>query len=476
LGSEVKSAPVSRERSAVRRRLAAGFGVNIFSRGVATLIQLVSVPIFLRHWGTDLYGAWLLLNSIPSYFALSDIGFGSTAGNEMTMLMAAGRREEALDVFQSVLALTTVVSSALGALFLLLVWFLPFDSWLHIGAISRYDTRLVVLLLVLSTLLSMQETLYQAAFRCVAKYVYGTFLKSLILLVSFLAVTAGVLCGGNVVLTAAVYFGINAVGTLLLWVALRREVPWIRFGFAHARWQTLKRLALPSVSFMALPVGNSLNLQGMLLVVGHVLGPVAVVIFSTARTVSRVAVQFMMMISNTIWPEMSTAVGAQDWQLARAIHRRACQVSMASGLAIVVAMLAIGPWIWRRWTVHQFPTDTVLLDLMLLLVIFSSLWLTSMTALTATNRHQRVALAYLVITSLSLALAWALARSSGLRGVAVALIGGEILMALIVLRSSLRFLDDSFGAFARSLFSLPRLRRSVTGSGKAEEEPPLASV
>ena len=99
--------PVSREPSAVRRRLAAGFGVNIFSRGVATLIQVLSVPIFLRHWGIDLYGEWLLLNSVPSYFALSDVGFGSTAGNEMTMLMAAGRQDEALDVFQSVLALTT---------------------------------------------------------------------------------------------------------------------------------------------------------------------------------------------------------------------------------------------------------------------------------------------------------------------------------------------------------------------------------
>jgi O-antigen/teichoic acid export membrane protein len=111
--------------------------------------------------------------------------------------------------------------------------------------------------------------------------------------------------------------------------------------------------------------------------------------------------------------------------------------------------------------VHQFPTDTVLLDLMLLLVIFSSLWLTSMTALTATNRHQRVAFAYLVITSLSLALAWVLAAHFGLRGVAFALIAGEVFMALIVLRSSLNFLGDTFGAFMRSLFSLPRLRRST---------------
>lgn len=466
MSGEVKHAPVSRERAAVKRRLAAGFGVNVFSRGVATLIQLVSVPIFLRHWGTDLYGEWLLLNSIPSNFALSDIGFGSTAGNEMTMLMATGRQAEALDVFQSVLALTTAVSSLLGAAFMAAVWFLPFDRWLHTYSISAHDTRVVILLLVLSTLLGMQETLYQAAFRCVSKYVYGTFLKGIVLLLSFAAVSGVVLFGGDVVQTAWAYFVVNAAGTLLLWVALKREVPWIRFGFEHARRATLRRLLAPSVSFLALPVGNLLNLQGMLLVVGHVLGPVAVVIFATARTVSRVAVQFMQMIGNTIWPELSTAVGAGDWALARSIHRRACQISIASGLAIVATMAAVGPWIWRRWTLHRFPTDTPLLDLMLLLVVFSSLWMTSITALTATNRHQRITLVYLLATSGSLAAAWALAYPLGLHGVALALIAGEALMAATVLRASLRFLQDTPSGFARSLFRLPRLRAGAVEAAR----------
>jgi O-antigen/teichoic acid export membrane protein len=461
LGSEAEIiAPVSRERSAVRKRLAAGFGVNIFSRGVGTLIQVLSVPIFLKHWGAPLYGEWILLNSVPSYFALSDVGFGSTAGNEMTMLMAAGKQEEALDVFQSVLALTTVISATVGALFMVLVWFLPFQHWLHTYSISTRETKLVILLLVLSTLLSMQETLYQAAFRCVAKYAYGTFLKSLILLGSFVAVSGTVLAGGSVLETAEVYFAVNAVGTLLLWIALRREVTWLRFGIAHARKSTLKRLLTPSVSFLALPIGQSMNLTGTLLVVGHVLGPVAVVVFSTARTVSRTAVQFMMMISNTIWPELSIAVGAEDWALARAIHRRACQISIGCGVAIVAVMALIGPWIWRHWTLHKVPTDTLLLDMMLLLVIFSSLWLTSITVLLATNRHQQITALYLTVTSMTLAAAWPLSQHFGLRGAAFALIVCEMVLSTTVLRKSLIFLGDDFPSFAKSMFSIPRLRRT----------------
>ncbi len=451
---------MSADRKGVHKRLAAGFGVNLLGKGTSTLIQLVSVPIFLRHWGVDLYGEWLVLNSIPSYFNLSDVGFGSTAGNEMTMLMAANKQEEALDVFQSVLALTTVISATVGGLFMALVWFLPFDRWLHINSISRHDTNLVILMLALSVLLSMQETLLQAAFRCVARYAFGTLLKNIVQLSSFAGVSIVVLSGGGVVAAAKTFALINAAGTLMLWIMLRRSVPWIRYGITHAHWSTLRRLAGPAISFMAFPVGNALNLQGMLLVVGHVLGPTAVVIFSTARTVSRVAIQFMEMIKNTIWPEMSIAVGAGDFALARSLHRRACQISIFAATAIVVTMAVIGPTIWRRWTVHKFATDSVLLDLMLLLVLFSSLWSTSSVALSATNRHQRLAATYLTATMLSLVCAYILATKFGLHGVAVALMAGEIFMAVHVLRASLAFLGDTFSGFTAALFSIPRLRRT----------------
>src|SRR5277367_4476438 len=93
------------------RRLLAAFGANSFGRITTTLIQIVSVPVFLSHWGAGLYGEWILLNAIPSYFSMSDLGFGTVAGNEMTMLMVSDKRAEAIEVFQSVWVITTCVPS-----------------------------------------------------------------------------------------------------------------------------------------------------------------------------------------------------------------------------------------------------------------------------------------------------------------------------------------------------------------------------
>ena len=446
--------------TSLQRRLIAGFGANTFSRLSTTLTQIFSVPVFLSHWGVHLYGEWILLNTIPSYLGLSDVGFGSVAGNEMTMLAAGKNFDQALVVFQSVWVLTTVITSLLGLLLISAVWFLPLGRWLHMHAISAPDARLIILLLGLAVLLGMQETLFQAAFRCVGKYPLGTMAKSLVVLSAFLSTMVGVGLGLSPVPVTAVYVAVNALGVVALWMLLRREVPWIRFGIRHAQWAVIRRLTGPALSFMSFPLVNALNLQGILVVIGYVMGPIAVVTFNTARTISRSAVQGMNLINNAIWPEMSAAFGMRDMDTARMLHRRACQISLLLCLAITLGVAFLGNWIWRVWTVGKVPTDPVLLNIMLLQMMVSAFWFTSSVAPMATNQHQRVARVMLAATCLALLLAWLFMRvtSLGLRGAAIALVAGDLFTAFYVLRESLRLLGDSLGGFTRSMLDLSLLQ------------------
>lgn len=459
----------------VKRRLMAGFGANTFSRFSTLLIQVVAVPIFLTHWGTQLYGAWLLLNAVPSYFGMSDVGFGSVAGNEMTMLAAAEKFDEALTVFQSVWVLTTVVSSAVGAVLLAVIWFLPLNAWLHIGDLSPRDVRLIILLLGLSILFSMQENLFQAAFRCVGKYPLGTMAKSIVVLATFVGMIAGLFLGMRPLAVAVIYAGITAAGTVALWVLLKKQVPWVRFGVERAHWATIRRLFSPAISFMGFPVVNALNFQGILIVIGAVMGPVAVVVYSTARVISRSAAQAMNLINNSVWPELSAAFGMGDLQLARKLHRRSCQLSLLLCVSIIFAIFFLGDWIWKVWTVGKVPTDPILLYILLVQMLVSAFWFTSAVVPMAINRHQRMAVAMLAACLLSLALAWGLMRvpSLGLRGAAIALTVGDLLTALYVLRESLRLLDDNLGDFTASLLDftpLARMARGLFRSPAAQEK------
>ena len=244
-------------------------------------------------------------------------------------------------------------------------------------------------------------------------------------------------------------------------LSLKREVPWIRFGIRHAQWAVIRRLTGPAISFMSFPLVNALNLQGILVVIGYVMGPIAVVTFNTARTISRSAAQGMNLINNSIWPEVSAAFGIGAMDVARMLHRRACQISLLLCLSITVGVAFLGDWIWKIWTVGKVPTDPVLLNIMLLQMVVSAFWFTSSVVPMAINQHQRMARAMLTATCLALVLAWVLMHvpSLGLRGAAIALVAGDLFTAVYVLRESLRLLDDNLGDFTRSMLDLSLLQR-----------------
>src|SRR5208283_3733216 len=321
--------------SGTKRRLVWSFLSNTVSRLSQTAIQFVQVPVFLHFWSMPLYGEWLVLNSIPTYLAFSNSGFGTVAGNEMTMMVAGGDRASALRVFQSCWWLIVAICSALTLLLSGALYYLPAARMLKIGHISETDTKWIIFYLAVSVLLAQLEMLLQAAYRSIGRYPYGSLVKSAMALAAFSCTMLSVALGHGARTTALVYAGASIVGTIFLVCMVKHDIPWIEFGWRHARTSEVRRLVRPAVAFMAFPLGNALNLQGTLLAVSYALGPVSVVIFSTARTISRAALQMVQMVNSTFEPELSLSFGAGKIDTTRTLHRRACQ------LALLVAMVLV---------------------------------------------------------------------------------------------------------------------------------------
>ena len=416
---------------------------------------MVSVPVFLHFWGPRLYGEWLILSALPTYLSLSDMGFGSVAGNDMTMRVAAGDREGALEAFQSAWALTTAVSVALGASVCAAVWWLPLSSWLHLSIIPIRQSCLVIVLLATYALVALQSGLNLAGFRCDGRYATGQFGAALVAITEATIATLAVAVGAKPVGTAAAYLAVRSGGTIVLSCILRRKSPWLHYGFTCATRSGIRRLAAPAFAFMAFPASNAISIQGMLIVVGMVLGPVAVTAFSTCRTLTRSAFQVLVAIKNAIWPELSVAFGAENWEFARKLHRRACQAALWSCLVAVSFLFVFGPRIYTAWTHGQVPLDLTLFHCLLIVVVANSFWYTSSTVSVACNKHQTIALAYLLGASASIALAYVLMLMMGLPGAALALLVIDLATTWYVLRSSVRIVKDSVAGFLKAMFTLP---------------------
>jgi O-antigen/teichoic acid export membrane protein len=441
--------------SPTKRRLLLGFASSWVGKVASTITQLVQVPIFFHFWATAVYGDWLIVTAIPTQLSFSSIGFGNVATNEMTMLVAGGDREAALRVFQSCWWLISMVCFVVGLLLVPILYFVPVARMLPISAISQSDTKWIIFYLGVSVLLGQLEQLMGAAYTCVSRYAFGSFLKSMISLAAFAVTMVPVVLGHGPRTAALVFATGNIIGTITLGLFVRHDIPWIEFGWRHARFSEIRRLTAPAFAFMGFPIGNALNLQGTLIAVGYAVGPVAVAVFASARTVSRVALQMVQMVNTTVWPELSLAYGAKNFELLRTLHRRACQMALIIAAFVVLFMMTLGPWFLTHWTGGHVPPSRSLLAILLIGVAIYSLWATSSTLAAAINKHQRLAVWYIIATGITLIFTYLLARRYGLYGAAASLIVSEIIMNIYVLPASLRIAHDTLPAFLASMLHYP---------------------
>ncbi len=421
---------------------------NLFAytlaQGINTFGQLVLVPIFLYFWGKELYGEWLLLSTIPAYFAMNDIGFSHAGATEMTVLVARNQRTAALGVFQSIWILLNVTSLfLLIALAIVLTW-IPVENWLNITNLSHQVSGLIILLLLLQTVVSQQTGMLLAGFRCEGAAALGVNWLNAVRMGEILLTAGAVVAGGKPLEVASVVLLVRLMGMALMRVHLYRSYPWLVLGWRHARFEEIRRLAVPAFAIMAFPLGNALKNQGIVIVIGRVLGPVGVVAFTTVRTLTNAVFQLMGIINHSVWPEMSAAFGAGNLHIARGLHRHSCRASFWLSLVSIAGLFFLGSWIYRIWTHGSLELNLPLFYVLLIVIVVNSLWYTSSMVPMAINRHQRTALWFLVGAGLALILAtWMLPRW-GLAGAGSALLAIDLVMLVQVLPNSLALLQDRF--------------------------------
>jgi O-antigen/teichoic acid export membrane protein len=431
--------------------------------GVTLVIQLVSVPVLLAAWGVPRYGEWLVLSAVPTYVALSDLSFSSVAGNSMVMLVAQGKRTDAVTLGRRLWSIVTLMTgvAVLAAVAIALVFGGAFGSG---AAIPASEAQVVLVSLFLQVAVGNQYGVLDAWYRVGGRYPLGATMRQLGRLFEFGAFMGAVFLGAGPGAAAISFLAGSVAGFGVSWVVLRRAVPWSTFRPERPHLQTFRELLAPGVAFMAFPIGNALSVQGFTIVIGATLGVAAVVVFSTTRTITRVALQAMSSINSAIWPELSRSVGSGRLDEARAILRRSVQLALAASLSVVFALGLFGVAIIRWWTHGLVDPSVPLLFILLLVIVANSMWYTLSSVLAATNRHKRMAVVYLSGTIVALLAAVPLSSAFGLPGAATALLAIDMAMVAYVFPAALRVVQDAPGAFLRALLNVRGAVRSAASS------------
>ena len=407
------------------------------------LSQLALVPLYIKVWGTPLYGEWLILSAAPSVIAMAgDFGFGTVAANEMNIAVARNDKDYALKVFQN----NWLVISAFSFLFLAVASIglavLPVNTSLNLHLIADNDAKLIIALFLFTILLSQQNVLLMAALRCDGNYVAGLLVGNIGRLVELVLVAVLLFAYHAAPLTLVITLTITGILTTFTnWVLVRTRSPWIKHGTKHFSMEIIKVQTPQALSFLSFPITQAFSIQGTVILVGYLLNPAAVVVLTTTRTFMNVIKQVVAVVNSSIWPEMTTAFGQHDSAKFQNIFIRAVQAVALIVVCFNLSIWLVGKPIYQFWTKHKVDFDGTFFYAFAAVTSISALWSIFGMVQNATNNTKKFAvynLCSLVILMLGITFT---SKLFGLQGVLATMFVAESFMLVFVMRTSLHILN-----------------------------------
>lgn len=407
-----------------RRRLLNNTLSNFASLGLNALMQFLQVAVLSACWSLEKYGIWIMLSTIPSYLALSDLGFLAAAQSDMTMSYSRHDFTKVQSIYQSITAMfglflfvCVLLASPLAAL----------PLWGGDVPVFLKDYGTLIFLFIVYACLALCSRTVLAGYRSTGFYALGSFIYEISVTLEGLAILGAAISGGSFFTCVLSGMGMRLCSSFALYFHLKHLNPFMRLGFSHVSYSEIKRLFKPALAAMAIPLSMTINIQGLVFVAGIILSPAAAAVLTPVRTASRVIVQLVGTFNRGAMPEISrTASSGDKASLSRLL--KASRLSQYFILLPATALFALGgKSAVELWTHGHIVPSYVFVALMATAAFFNGSWNFLSNILLATNDHIGISRNLSISSLLTVVIAIPMGHFLGLEGIGAASALGEML-------------------------------------------------
>jgi len=415
----------------MRLRFLKGVGANFLGQALGLISQALLVPLFLQTWGVDLYGEWLVLGSILAYLSLADMGGQLYVINLLTQAYTQGNAVRFQRVLSTAVAFFVILPTGVLLVCLAAALMMP-PNLVPLANVTDYGTALIVLvLLALQIAYSIPLGTLTGVYRAVGLLPRGVMIGNALQLLQLLVTGAALLMGGGVAWVATVQIMTLAMMAGIVIKDLTKHLPeYSLFSLAYIDLSLARTFLKPSLHFLTIQLSQMLSVQGLVVLIGTVLGSIQVVVFTTMRTIVNAMKQLLGALSFAAWPEMTRLDSAGDadklFRLFRALFR---------STLVITALLTITLHYWGESIYHLWLGDAVeyqprILDLFLVYILQAVLWTTCSHILMAINRHHAISTMLLGASLLTLVFSFLGAQVSALEGALIGIVASDVMLPL----------------------------------------------
>jgi O-antigen/teichoic acid export membrane protein len=415
------------------RRLLLGAGSTAVSKGVLFAVNLLYVPIVIRHLGAVSFGVWTTITTTLTMLLVLDLGVANSLTNFISEAYARGDHEHASRYTTTAFGLMACISCALG-LVAYLMW--PYLDWGRLfnvvsppavadvaGAVA---VALAIFLLDLPARLAAKVLGGYQEFGAANLFVIIGSLASL--MVTWLLARAGAGMPALVAGSSGPIVALDVLCTLwLLWV----RKPWLRPRVAHLDRGAARRLLSLGGGIFLLQISGLLVFDSDNLIIAHYLGPAEVASYSAAWRLASGATAVYSLTFPALWPAFCDAFVRSDIAWARKTFWRVLWISMLAALVFASVLAVCGRWVIRVWaTSAAVPGETLML-LMCIWVIVSTFMNNTVTVLLASGEIRLLSWLALAVGLLNVGLSISLVKHIGTVGVILGTILSYVIVVLV---------------------------------------------
>ncbi|MCC4214254.1 lipopolysaccharide biosynthesis protein [Leeuwenhoekiella parthenopeia] len=413
-------------------------------KGVKICEQLLLVPFFISYWGAAYYGEWLTLTIIPSIIAFSDLGVGTAASNTFVLKYAAKNYQGASNISKTGFWLISFMIVCALIIAALTVFLLDNYDVFSKTIIDRRDAIYAVSILMLARLLNFYSQFYEGYYRAARRANVGINLLALNAALNVLAGLVVLLSGKGIIAFAASQLGVAVLFNLLFVTLANRQIKNLKSYKSRILRSDVKMIMNKGMGYLLSPVWQSIYFQGTTFAVRIILGPQAVAVFNTIRTLSRSVNQMYSLVSGAVFPELQYEVGLGNKKKQLKLFAYSLLAVFILAFVGFVFLAVFGLWFYNIWTQNELEVSNTVWLVFISGILFNSFWWTSAMVFRAVNRPYRFAMAGIIASIISVILVYFLSLYLGLLGAAIGNIALDFLLALIVLPLACKYLNISF--------------------------------
>lgn len=421
-----------RQRGA-KARMLAGF----VAKGLDFLVrigqQLLLVPLFIRAWGVDAYGAWLVLFGAAGMLGLVEFGMRPYLGNLLQERRLSGDEAgfwRAQHMFVGLyLGLSALVLAILGAA----GWL--FDVARLLGAGGMAHANAVLFALFVAFVFQMMRTPFFVVYRGMGYFVRGSFGEVFFFLATTIVLAGCLALKLSPLTTALAYAGGSAVfGLLPMWADQIRWLKRLPYGLRIPDREMVAGIGRSGPMFLLGQLPQRVRPFLPVLLLGA-MGQAAAAIsqFAVLRVLTMMLRRLILSVASVPGVEMGEAYMSGEHDRFRRIHAHSVRLlAGATGLCAGL-ILALGPDFVAIWGLGKVPYDGVLMAVLTAAVVVAAPSEATIAGLRFANLPNETAVAGGAQVLLCVLLSFLLVPIWGSIGVAAAFGVAEVLTQCVYL-------------------------------------------